>query len=218
MSARVLSSELSRNTGRSVRIAGWVHRARRLKSVTFLVLRDRSGLAQVVLPPGETRFTEETVVEVRGLVTANPQAPGGVEITSPEVTLLGEPAVAPPFDLYRPRLSASLPTILDHAPVALRHPRLRARFEIAAASVAGFRAVLDRSGFTEIHTPKIVESATESGANVFAIDYFGRPAYLAQSPQLGQRSAPNPTTPRAISPSTPAWTPNSASSVNTTTC
>jgi nondiscriminating aspartyl-tRNA synthetase len=57
-------------------------------------------------------------------------------------------------------------------------------FRIAAASIAGFRATLDRLGFTEIQTPKIVASATESGANVFALDYFGRPAYLAQSPQF----------------------------------
>nr|WP_228004626.1 aspartate--tRNA(Asn) ligase [Amycolatopsis sp. YIM 10] len=161
-------------------------------TVHFGVCHVRSRADQRTFPPhrpfradrrlGAPRAAAE--VEVRGLATANPQAPGGVEITSPEVISLGEPAVAPPFDLYRPRLTASLPTILDHAPIALRHPRLRARFEIAAASVAGFRAVLDRSGFTEIHTPKIVESATESGANVFAIDYFGRPAYLAQSPQL----------------------------------
>ncbi len=61
---------------------------------------------------------------------------------------------------------------------------LRAGFELAAASVAGFRDALDGLGFTEVHTPKIVESATESGANVFGIDYFGRPAYLAQSPQF----------------------------------
>ncbi len=74
--------------------------------------------------------------------------------------------------------------MLDHAPVALRHPLLRAPLEISAASVAGFRETLDRLGFTEIHTPKIVASATESGANVFGIDYFGRPAYLAQSPQF----------------------------------
>ncbi|AXB44693.1 aspartate--tRNA(Asn) ligase [Amycolatopsis albispora] len=184
MTARVLAGALPRHAGRAVRIGGWVHRERRLKSVTFLVVRDRSGLAQVVLPPEHTRLPEETVVEVRGLVTASPQAPGGVELTEPEITVLSEPAAAPPFDLHRPTLTASLPTILDHAPVALRHPRLRARFEVAAASVAGFRSVLDRAGFTEIHTPKLVGAATESGANVFAVDYFGRPAYLAQSPQL----------------------------------
>jgi nondiscriminating aspartyl-tRNA synthetase len=79
---------------------------------------------------------------------------------------------------------ATLPTILDHASVALRHPHLRAPHVIAAASVAGYRAALDKLGFTEIHTPKIVDSATESGANVFGIDYFGTRAYLAQSPQF----------------------------------
>ena len=74
--------------------------------------------------------------------------------------------------------------MLDNAPIALRHPRAAGRFEIAAASVGRLPRALDDLGFTEIHTPKIVGSATESGANVFALDYFGRPAYLAQSPQF----------------------------------
>jgi nondiscriminating aspartyl-tRNA synthetase len=78
----------------------------------------------------------------------------------------------------------TLPTILDFAPVVLRHPRERAKFELAAASLAGFRCALDRLRFTEISTPKIVASATESGANVFAVDYFGQRAFLAQSPQF----------------------------------
>src|SRR5205807_9168676 len=77
-----------------------------------------------------------------------------------------------------------LPTILDHAPVSLRHPRLRALHQLAALSMAGFRRTLVERDFTEIQTPKIVASATESGANVFRVDYFGRPAFLAQSPQL----------------------------------
>ena len=76
------------------------------------------------------------------------------------------------------------PAQLDHAPVAWRHPAQRAKWELAAASLRGFRSTLDGLGFTEIQTPKFVESATESGANVFAVDYFGRPAYLAQSPQF----------------------------------
>ncbi|MEQ0562242.1 aspartate--tRNA(Asn) ligase [Amycolatopsis sp. NEAU-NG30] len=182
MSSRVLAADLPRHVGARVRVAGWVHRRRRLKSVTFVVVRDRSGLAQVVLqgaaPP------EETVVEVQATVTANPRAPGGVELTSPVVRTLAEAVQPPPFPLYRPEVDASLPTILDHAPVALRHPALRARFALSAAAVRGFRSTLDRLGFTETHTPKIVASATESGANVFGIEYFGRRAYLAQSPQF----------------------------------
>jgi nondiscriminating aspartyl-tRNA synthetase len=74
--------------------------------------------------------------------------------------------------------------MLDHAAVALRHPLRQAAFRISAAAVSGFRSTLDGQGFVEVHTPKLVGSATESGANVFAIDYFGRPAYLAQSPQF----------------------------------
>jgi nondiscriminating aspartyl-tRNA synthetase len=186
---RILSNQLSAYVGEAVRVAGWVHRRRLLKSVAFLILRDAGGLAQVVVSDEATRRTlaelpEETVVSVVGTVTAQPAAPGGVELTAPVIEALTDPAQPAPFDLYRPDLRAGLPTILDHAPVALRHPRLAATHRIAAAAVAGFRAALDQMSFVEIHTPKIVAAATESGANVFRLDYFGRPAYLAQSPQL----------------------------------
>ncbi|NRQ40520.1 aspartate--tRNA(Asn) ligase [Nonomuraea sp. NN258] len=180
--SRVMSAELAEHAGQRVTIAGWVHRRRQLKSVSFLVVRDRTGLAQVVA--GGDLPAEESVVHVTGTVTRNPQAPGGVELTEPLVEVVSEPVEPPPFDLYRPVVPATLPTVLDHAPVALRHPLLRAPLEISAASVAGFRDTLAGLGFTEIHTPKIVASATESGANVFGIDYFGRRAYLAQSPQF----------------------------------
>jgi nondiscriminating aspartyl-tRNA synthetase len=186
---RILSSQLPEQIGRTVRMAGWVHRRRLLKSVAFLILRDATGLAQIVVSDVDTRarleeLPEETVVEVVGTATAQPAAPGGVEVTGPAITALTDPAQPPPFDLYRPDLRASLPAILDHAPVALRHPKLAATHRVAAAAVAGFRSTLDGLGFVEIHTPKIVAAATESGANLFRLDYFGRPAYLAQSPQL----------------------------------
>ena len=186
---RVLAAQLAEYVGQTVTVAGWVHRRRQLKSVTFVIIRDRSGLTQVVtnnlsVMEQVTEIPEETVVEITGVVTANPQAPSGVELTEPAISLLSDPAAPPPFDIYRPSVTATLPVILDNAPVALRHPKLRAPFEIAAASTAGFRAALERMQFTEIFTPKIVRSVTESGANVFAIDYFGHPAYLAQSPQF----------------------------------
>src|SRR5712671_3429807 len=179
---RVLAAGLSQHVGEQVVVAGWLHRKRQLKSVTFLIVRDRTGLAQVVLTSHQAAaaragdLPDETVIRVTGLVKANAQAPGGAEITDPSLTLVGEPAEPPPFDLYRPVVTAALPTVLDHSPTTLRHPVLRACLEISAASVAGFRATLDALDFTEIHTPKIVQSATESGANVFAIDYFGQQA------------------------------------------
>ena len=222
MNSRILAADVPSHVGQRVTIAGWLHRRRVLKSVTFLIIRDRSGLAQVVLRhpatatappeaaalpeeaarpeaaalpqepalprepalPQEPALPEETVIAVEGLATASPQAPGGAELTDPVITALSEPAAPPPFDLYRPAITASLPAILDHAPTTLRHPRMRAGFEISAASVAGFRSALDDMGFTEVHTPKIVGSPTESGATTFGIDYFGHPAYLAQSPQF----------------------------------
>ncbi len=183
---RTLVDELPERIGQRVLLQGWVHRRRRLGAVAFLLVRDRSGVAQVVLSDGAVldALPEETVIAVEGTVTAREQAPGGVELTSPQVTALSAPAATPPVQLWRPALDVGLPTLLDHAPVVWRHRTRQALWRIAAASVRGFRRVLDVRGFTEIHTPKLVGGATESGANVFTVDYFGRPAYLAQSPQL----------------------------------
>ena len=168
---RTLCRSLTTTTpGSAVTLEGWVHRRRELSRVTFLVLRDRSGLAQVVLPAGTATPPEETTVRVTGTATANAQAPGGVEVTEAVVVALTEPAHTPPVELWRPSLDASLPTLLDHAPVLWRHPAQRARWELAAASLRGFRATLDGLDFTEVATPKLVGSATESGAHVFAVD------------------------------------------------
>ena len=180
---RVLSTELGAHVGERVTLAGWLHAKRELGAVSFVLLRDRAGLAQIVVD-GSLELQSETVVEVEGVAVAAAQAPGGVELQEPEFRVLAEPAEPPPVELRRPELKETLPTILDHAPVALRHPRERAKFQIAAASLAGFRKALDGLGFVEISTPKIVAAATETGANLFTLDYFGRPAFLAQSPQL----------------------------------
>lgn len=182
---RLLSSELAEHVGETVEVAGWVHRRRLLKSVAFLILRDAAGLAQIVAnPPELEKLSEESVVEVTATVVANPVAPGGVELTSPLIRVLSEVSVPLPVELHRPALTAALPTQLDHAALALRHPTRVAALRMTAAASAGFRAALHRQRFVEIHTPKIVASATESGANVFQLDYFGRPGYLAQSPQF----------------------------------
>jgi nondiscriminating aspartyl-tRNA synthetase len=185
---RILSSQLKAHSGRTVTVAGWIHRRRLLKSVAFLILRDAEGLSQIVVTESETRaqlekLAEESVVEVTATATANEQAPGGIELVDPVVTVLSEAAELP-FELHRPTLTASLPTQLDHAALALRHPERRQALRVAAAATAGFRAALSEQRFVEIQTPKIVGSATESGANVFKLDYFGRPGYLAQSPQF----------------------------------
>jgi nondiscriminating aspartyl-tRNA synthetase len=186
---RISTTDLSSHVGERVRLAGWLHRLRRLSGVSFLILRDGKGLAQIVVddPALIERLAalhNESVLVVEGHAVAEAQAPGGVEVHQSAVEVLSPASAPPPFDLFRPTLKAQLPTILDHAALTLRHPRHRARFRLASASMAGLRRTLRAMDFVEIQTPKIVASATESGANVFAIDYFGMPAYLAQSPQL----------------------------------
>jgi nondiscriminating aspartyl-tRNA synthetase len=185
---RILSTELARHIGETVRVAGWVHRRRLLKSVAFLIVRDAAGLAQVVAD-ATTRsqieaLGDESVIEVRATVTANAAAPAGVELTEPTVRTLSAVTVPLPVELHRPALTATLPTQLDHAALALRHPARATALRVSAAATAGFRQALERQRFVEIHTPKVVASATESGANVFELDWFGRPAFLAQSPQF----------------------------------
>lgn len=186
---RSRTTEVTQHVGDRVRLAGWIHHQRQLARVTFLLLRDASGITQVVVEDQTIReqlqgLPNETVVELVGAVVASEQAPGGFEVHEPTVRVLGEAVESPPFEMRRAELDASLPMLLDHAAVSLRHPRQRVAPAMAAALLAGFRSTLDRSGFVEIQTPKIVGAATESGANVFRIDYFGQPAFLAQSPQL----------------------------------
>lgn len=189
MVSRIYTSELGAHVGERVQIAGWKHRLRRLSGISFLIVRDHRGLAQVVIEDEAISATldvlyHESVIRVEGIVVATPQAPGGVELHQPAVTVLAPAHEPPPFDLFRPTLNAQPATLLDHAALSLRHPQRRRYWQIAAAALGGFRAALDQQGFTEIQTPKLVASATESGANVFPVAYFGRTAYLAQSPQF----------------------------------
>ena len=147
------------------------------------------GLVQVVIDtPEELASLEgllpETVLAVTGDAVAEPQAPGGIEIRNPQFEILSPVRDALPFPLNKPEVKASLPIFLDHAVVGLRHGQKRALFRLSAGVMAGFRATLTGLGFTEIQTPKLVEAATEGGANVFGVKYFEGQAYLAQSPQF----------------------------------
>ncbi|HKP54057.1 MAG TPA: aspartate--tRNA(Asn) ligase [Chloroflexia bacterium] len=185
---RIYTADIKEHLGERVRLVGWLHRLRRLSHVTFLILRDAKGLAQVVVEDATlvaklAELHNETVLWVEGGVRAEAQAPGGVEVHEPVIQVIA-PSHPPPLDIFRPAIKAPLPTILDFAPLTLRHPRHRALFHLASASMQGFRSTLREMGFVEIQTPKIVGTATEGGANVFSLDYFGKPAYLAQSPQF----------------------------------
>jgi aspartyl/asparaginyl-tRNA synthetase len=132
------------------------------------------------------RLPSETVLRVSGVAVPVASAPGGIEVHKPVFEIMSVPVGPLPFDLFRPAIKAQVPTVLDHPAVALRHPRLRAEHRLAATSAAGYRHGLQARGFVEIFTPKLVASATEGGANVFPVDYFGRPAFPGSEPAVLQ--------------------------------
>jgi nondiscriminating aspartyl-tRNA synthetase len=186
---RCWARDLAERRGDRVEVRGWVQRVRDLSGITFLVIRDGTGTCQAISEDDDVRaqlrlIPAESIVAVDGTVVASEQAPSGVEIRVTSVSVLSAPDEQPPIELFRAKLKEQLPTILDHAAVSLRHPRTRAAFRLGAASLRGFRQTLDADGFVEVHTPKLVASATEGGANVFEVAYFDRKAYLAQSPQF----------------------------------
>jgi nondiscriminating aspartyl-tRNA synthetase len=187
---RIRTSELVAHVGERVRLQGWLHAVRRLGGISFLLLRDGWGVAQIVasesalVPLGEAGAGVESIIAVEGLVAGAPQAPQGCELREPHIEVLTAVTEAPPVALNKRDPKASIATLLDQAVIANRHPARRAIFRLGAAAMAGFRGTLVDRGFTEIQTPKLVGTTTESGANVFGLDYFGRSAYLAQSPQF----------------------------------
>ena len=188
---RIRSTEVGSHVGERVRVAGWLHSLRRLGSINFLILRDGWGLLQIVAedegdlaPLISTHSGLESVIAIEGLAVSSSQAPGGIELHAPRIEVISAVTETPPLVLSKRQLKATLATQLDHAVVANRHPTRRAIFRLGAVAMEAFRGCLLAQGFTEIQSPKIVAAATESGANVFALDYFGRPAYLSQSPQL----------------------------------
>jgi nondiscriminating aspartyl-tRNA synthetase len=192
---RVRSLEVASHVGERVRIAGWLQSQRKLSKLTFLTIRDGWGVVQCVAAEEDEAVALdslraasagcESVVEIEGDVRTESQALGGVELHNPSIRVLSSVnAGALPVLLSKRKVNAQLPVLLDQAVLTTRHPTRRAIFKLAAAAMAGFRHALDTRGFVEIQSPKLVSGATEGGANVFEVNYFGRPAYLAQSPQF----------------------------------
>ena len=168
---------------RAVTLHGMVHALRDLGGVTFLTLRTREGLVQCVCPRRPEGVREECAVSVSGLLRPEPRAPGGAELAEARFTVLSRHAAPPPVPLSK-KSSLSMDTELSLRPVTLRAPRARAVFRIQAAVCRAFREFLQEEDFTEIHTPKLGRAGAEGGSSQFRVDYFGRKAVLAQSPQL----------------------------------
>ena len=175
--------------GQEIKVNGAVHSVRDMGEIAFIILRKREGLLQTVFEKGKTeadfsQLREETFVEVTGTLEKEERAPHGVELRLTAVKILSKPEEPMPIAVSKWKMGASLEARLDMRPLTLRNVRDRARFKIQEGIARAFREYLQKEGFTEIHSPKIGAKGAEGGANLFKLDYFHRPAVLAQSPQF----------------------------------
>ena len=188
---RVLSGDLKDHIGETVHIEGWLHKKRLLGGLTFINVRDRRGLVQVVIQDKDEveklrGLQIGTVLAVDGKVVEEKRAPGGAELHDAKLDVMVPVTDEPPIEIDKPlsHKPDNLDTLFEHRVIGLRNLQERAVFEIQATVCSAIRSYFDANGFTEIHTPKLLAEATEGGAEVFKLDYFGKVATLAQSPQF----------------------------------
>jgi aspartyl-tRNA synthetase len=182
--------------GKEVCLAGWVHEVRELSKLTFLLLRDDSGIVQVVAKNGVTdpstikkmSLPKESVVRVVGTVKLNKEARVGFEIVPKEIENLNPLSTKIPFEVTG-KVPADLDVRLNYRYIDMRRLETLAIFNIQSTVLSSFRETLVKLGFREIRTPSIVAEATEGGAELFPVQYFETKAYLAQSPQLYKQLA-----------------------------
>jgi nondiscriminating aspartyl-tRNA synthetase len=184
---RVFAEEVSALVSEEVRLQGWVYHLRILGKTAFIILRDCSGEAQCVIASEalkEHKLKVEDVVEISGVVRAEPRARTGCEVDVFEVLVLNRAGQSLPFQSAGNVETVGLDTLLQARALSLRTEAVGDIFRVQAAILAAFRDALNRRRFTEIVTSKIVSAGTEGGSNLFEIRYFDRVAYLAQSPQF----------------------------------
>ncbi len=178
--------------GETVTVAGWVHEVRDLGGIAFLILRDTTGRIQVKFEKDEMDdelvetglgVARESVVSVTGDVEEEPRAPTGVEITPETVDVIAPADTELPLDPSG-KVDAELSTRLDNRTLDLRGEESKAIFEIRGETLRAARDAFREADATEINTPKIVATGTEGGTELFPITYFGREAFMNQSPQL----------------------------------
>jgi len=186
------SKELSQDSdGKEVVVAGWVEDIRNLGSIAFIILRDRQGTLQITTFRKEhpevfkklVSLSRESVISVRGICRANDKVRNGYEIIPKDVEILSRAETPLPMGIVD-KVNVEMDTRLDNRFLDLRREEVRAIFLIRDRIIDSAREFLRKEGFIEVHTPKIISSASEGGTNLFRIKYFERDAFLAQSPQL----------------------------------
>jgi len=168
-------------------LAGWVEDLRKMGKMTFLTLRDVTGITQIILTDELTKavegITRQSVVRVTGKVQDTRARDFEYEIKANEISILAKAVYPLPIDPIG-RLESHIDNRLNTRALDMRNQKTASIFKIRHHVLASLRKTLSEKKFIEITTPKIIGSASEGGANLFSLDYFGKQAYLAQSPQL----------------------------------
>lgn len=188
---RTLARELKDHVGKQAQVHGWLHKKRLLGGITFISVRDRSGLVQAVVEDKDEveklrGLQIGTVLNVTGKVKVEPRAPGGAELHEPKIEVIVPVEEAPAIEIDKPidHRAENLDTLFENRALNVRNLQEQNIFKVRAGVNRILRDFLVGREFIEIQTPKIVAGAAEGGAEVFRLDYFGQDATLAQSPQL----------------------------------
>ena len=190
---RTLVADLHRHVGETVTITGWAQTLRLQRALQFVIVRDHTGAVQITHRRDGTPLEEdlqglsvESAVRVSGRVTANPAVSlGGLELIPTSVTVENRAETPLPIDANTGPEGRQDWRFLD----VRRRPAARLVFEVQTTVEQAMRSFAYAHGCTEMHTPKLMGTASESGAEVFEVGYFGRSAYLAQSPQFYKQLA-----------------------------
>lgn len=187
---RILASELPQHIQKPVELRGWLNNIRPFGKLNFLILRDRSGLAQVVIEDrAEYRkiasLQPGSILKISGTSVETSHAELGVEVINPYIEIEVPIHEVPPIEYYKPEIQSDIDFILDNRPMALRNRQIQAVFKIQAEMTHAFRLYMhDVVKAVEYFAPNILGASSEGGAEFFNVDYFGYPATLAQSSQL----------------------------------
>lgn len=187
--SHVETEELEKFVGKMVEIHGSIYKVRKMSGFAFVILRTKRSLVQCIWSPEYSDFLiedlqEESCVVITASVVKDERSRTGWELQMLSIEILSEPAEELPLVINQKEMDVSMENLLNYRPITLRNEKERAIFKIQEGICNGFRNFLLGQKFTEIHTPKIVFAGAEGGANIFHLDYFGKEAYLAQSPQF----------------------------------
>ena len=189
MKYRVEAEQLGNYIGKTVKMHGMVYKIRKMSDFAFVLIRTKRAVVQCVYSREFSAFPleeliEESAVCITANVIAEERSRTGYELQLLSVEVLSEPEELSPIVINNKKVDTSLENLLNYRPITLRNEKERAIFKVQEGICRAIREFLYRERFTEIHSPKIVAEGAEGGANIFKLDYFGKQAYLAQSPQF----------------------------------